>query len=242
LPDAKTDAAASAAPVLCEVRDGVMRVTLNRPDAANAIAPEQRETIINLMAQADGDPNVRVVLLGAVGKYFCSGADVRGIAASQSAARLPGSTMRIMLNGAQRLIASVLDCAKPVVAAVQGPATGMGAHLAFACDLIVAAEDAWFALPFIQRGLALDAAGSYILPRRIGLQKVKELAFLGNRLTAAEAKSLGLVNQVCAEAEFAAAVEALAARLAGAATVAISVSKRLLNASLDADRAAAFLA
>jgi 2-(1,2-epoxy-1,2-dihydrophenyl)acetyl-CoA isomerase len=149
--------------------------------------------------------------------------------------------MRTMLNAAQRLIAAVLDCGKPVVCAVQGPATGLGAHLAFASDMVVATEDAFFALPFIQRGLALDAAGAYLMPRRIGLQKAKELAFLGDRLPAEEARTLGLVNQVVPAADFPAAVDALAARLAGAATIAIMVSKRMLNASLDGDRAAAFL-
>lgn len=150
--------------------------------------------------------------------------------------------MRTMLGGAQRLIAAVLDCGKPVVAVVQGPAAGMGAHLAFACDFVVAAEDAWFSLPFVQRGLALDAAGAYLLPRRMGLQKAKELAFLGDRLPATEGLSMGIVNRTCGADQLEATAEELVNRLANAATTAIGLSKRLLNASLDGDRGAAFLA
>ena len=156
--------------------------------------------------------------------------------------RLPGATIRTMMQGAQRLIAAVLDCGKPVVAAVQGPAAGMGAHLALACDMIVATDNATFSQPFVLRGLSLDAAGAYLLPRRVGLQKAKEMAFLGDKVSAAEAKTLGLVNIVASEGDFAGEIDKLAARLAASATVAISLTKRLLNGSLDQDRNAAFLA
>jgi 2-(1,2-epoxy-1,2-dihydrophenyl)acetyl-CoA isomerase len=144
--------------------------------------------------------------------------------------------------GAQKLITAVLDCSKPVIAAVQGPAVGLGAHLAFACDLVVAADDAYFQEPFVLRGIALDSGGAYMLARRIGLQKAKELVFLGEKLGAAEAKTLGLVNRVCAGADLPREVNALAERLANGATVAISLSKRLLNGAPDADRATALLA
>lgn len=228
--------------VLREVVDGVLRLTLNRPDRANAIAAEGRERLIALLAEADADVEIRAVLLQSTGKHFCSGADVGRMSSAMSTPRPVGTTMRTMLGGAQRLIAAVLDCGKPVVAAVQGPAAGMGAHLALACDLIVAAEEAWFSQPFVQRGLALDAAGAYLLPRRVGLQKAKELAFLGDRLPAREALALGMVNRVCAVEDLGAEADALVTRLAAGATSAIGLSKRLLNASLDGDRQAAFLA
>jgi 2-(1,2-epoxy-1,2-dihydrophenyl)acetyl-CoA isomerase len=230
------------ATVLHTVDTGVARITLNKPDAANALSPDQRNLIIRLLDEADGDPGVRVVVIGAVGRHFCSGADLRGVANSMGGPRLVGSTMRTMLTGTQKLLSAILDCGKPVIAAVQGPAAGLGAHIAFACDLVVASEAAYFVEPFVTRGITVDAAGSYLLPRRIGLQKAKEMIFLGDRVSAAEAKDLGLVNTVVSEAGFAGAVDALAARLAGAATTAVSLAKRLLNASLDGDRAAAFLA
>lgn len=228
--------------VLSEVADGVMRITLNRPDRANAIPPEARERLIELFAQADGDVSIRVVVLQSTGKHFCSGADVGRISGSLGSERTAGSTMRTMLNGAQRLVAAVLDCGKPVVAVVQGPAVGLGSHLAYACDLVVASEDAWFAEPFVLRGLALDAAGAYLLPRRVGLQKAKELAFLGDRLSAREAMGLGMINRVCAAGELEQEAEALVSRLAQAATTAIALSKKLLNNSLESDRNTAFLA
>lgn len=228
--------------VLSEVADGVLRITLNRPDRANAIAAEGRERLITLFAEADADVEIRAVLLQSSGKHFCSGADVSRMSSAMSGPRPVGTTMRTMLGGAQRLIAAVLDCGKPVVAAVQGPAAGMGAHLALACDLVVAAEEAWFSQPFVLRGLALDAAGAYLLPRRVGLQKAKELAFLGDRLPAREAMALGMVNRVCDAERLEAEAGELVARLAAGATTSIGLSKRLLNASLDGDRQAAFLA
>jgi 2-(1,2-epoxy-1,2-dihydrophenyl)acetyl-CoA isomerase len=228
--------------VLTSLEGGILCLTLNKPDAANAISQDQRNHIIGLLQDADNNPEVRVIVLAANGKHFCSGADVRGMASTMAAPRLAGATIRTLMQGAQRLIAAVLDCGKPVIAAVQGPAAGMGCHLALACDLIVARDTAWFSQPFVLRGLSLDAAGAYLLPRRLGLQKAKEMAFLGDRMSAEEAKVLGLVNIVASEAEFAGEVDKLAARLAAGATMAISLSKRLLNGSLDQDRNAAFLA
>jgi 2-(1,2-epoxy-1,2-dihydrophenyl)acetyl-CoA isomerase len=150
--------------------------------------------------------------------------------------------MRKIMNGAQRLVAAVLDCGKPVIAVVNGAAAGIGAHLALAADLVVAAEDASFVEVFVRRGLVVDGGGAYLLPRRIGMQKAKELAFFGDKLPAAEALALGLVNRVVPAAELDAAADEFARRLAAAPTTAISLTKRLLNASPDGDRAAAFLA
>lgn len=222
---------------------GVFSITLNRPEAANAIAPEQRDLIIGLLAQASASAEVRVVVIQSTGKQFCSGADVSRIAGGGASApvRRPGDVTQTLLDGAQRLIAAVLDCRKPVIASVQGAAAGMGAHLAYACDLIVASEDASFIESFVLRGLVVDAGGAYLLPRRIGMQKAKELAFFGDKLRAPEALALGLVNQVVPASELEASVGALAARLAAAPTTAVALAKRLLNRSLDGDRASAFL-
>jgi 2-(1,2-epoxy-1,2-dihydrophenyl)acetyl-CoA isomerase len=227
--------------VLHTVEDGVARITLNKPAAANALSPDQRELIIDLLAQADADTAVRVVVLGAAGKFFCSGADIRGIANTMAGQRVVGQTIRNMMTGVQKLIAALLDCGKPVIAAVQGPALGLGAHMAYACDLIVASEAAYFQEPFVQRGISVDSGGAYLLPRRIGLQKAKELVFFGDRLSAAEAAALGLVNKVAPESEFAAAVDDYARRLAASATLSVSLAKRQLNLSLDGSRMTAFL-
>ncbi|WP_332880692.1 enoyl-CoA hydratase/isomerase family protein [Streptomyces sp. NBC_00564] len=227
--------------VLHEFGDGVARITLNRPEAANAIAPEARDRIIALLQQADADPEVRVVVLAANGRHFCAGADVTRIHAASSEPKRVGDGMRRIMGGAQRLIAAVLDCGKPVIAAVQGPAAGMGAHLAFAADLVVAADTATFIESFVLRGLVVDAAGAYLLPRRIGLQKAKELAFLGDKLSAQDAHDLGLVNRVVLPEELEKAVAELSDRLTAAPTGAIALTKKLFNRSLDGDREESFL-
>jgi 2-(1,2-epoxy-1,2-dihydrophenyl)acetyl-CoA isomerase len=229
--------------VLRELDAGVLTITLNRPEAANALRPDQRDTLIGLFGEASADPDVRVVVLAANGRHFCSGADVAGLSTGGAGTpRRVGDTTRRIMDGAQRLIASILDCGKPVIAAVQGPAAGLGAHLVYASDLVVASEQATFIEAFSLRGLVVDAGGAYLLPRRIGLQKAKELAFFGDRLPAAEALALGLVNRVVAADQLTAATAELAGRLAAAPTTAISLTKRLFNSSLDGSREHAFLA
>jgi 2-(1,2-epoxy-1,2-dihydrophenyl)acetyl-CoA isomerase len=235
------------AAVLHSDADGIRRIRLNRPEAANALRPVDRDRLIELVNEADEDHAVRVVVIAANGRHFCSGADVTGIARSNSGsgsgdAKRATDSMRKIMNGAQRLVAAVLDCGKPVIAVVNGAAAGIGAHLALAADLVVAAEDASFVEVFVRRGLVVDGGGAYLLPRRMGMQKAKELAFFGDKLPAAEALALGLVNRVVPAAELDAAADQFARRLAAGPTTAISLTKRLLNASPDGDRAAAFLA
>jgi 2-(1,2-epoxy-1,2-dihydrophenyl)acetyl-CoA isomerase len=228
--------------VLSSDQDGIRRITLNRPEAANALRPDDRNRLIDLLADADTDPSVRVVVIAANGRHFCAGADVRAMAAGQSDEKRVGDTMRKIMGGAQKLIAAVLDCGKPVIAVVQGPAAGIGAHLAYAADLVVASEEATFVESFVRRGLVVDGGGAYLLPRRIGMQKAKELVFFGDALPAAEAHALGLVNRVVPAGQLAATADELATRLASAATSAIALTKRLFNDSPDTDRAGAYLA
>jgi 2-(1,2-epoxy-1,2-dihydrophenyl)acetyl-CoA isomerase len=227
--------------VLHDVADGVATITLNRPDAGNAIQPEQRDVIIELLEAADNDPDVRAVALRSQGRHFCTGADLGSIAATRGGEPRVGDGMRRIMHGAQRLIAAVLDCPKPVVAVVQGAAAGLGAHLVFACDLVVASDAAYFLEPFLLRGIIVDGGGAYLLPRLIGLQRAKELAFLGDRLPASDAKDLGLVNRVVPAEDLDAAAAELVGRLAASPTSALALTKRLFNRSLDSDRAAAFL-
>jgi 2-(1,2-epoxy-1,2-dihydrophenyl)acetyl-CoA isomerase len=218
----------------------VSRITLNRPDALNALTPDQRERIIELLSQASADPAVRAVVLTGTGRGFCAGADLRG--ASATGERIPGDVARTLRLGAQRLIAAVLDCEKPVIAAVNGTAAGLGAHLALACDLVLAAESARFIEVFVRRGLVPDGGGAYLLPRLIGPQRAKELMFFGDALTAAGAERLGLVNRVVPDAELDKTAAEWAARLAAGPTRALALTKQLVNASLDTDRATAFAA
>ncbi|TXS41683.1 enoyl-CoA hydratase/isomerase family protein [Streptomyces sp. uw30] len=226
--------------VLHATDNRVCRITLNRPEALNAITPDQRERIIHLLAEASADPAVRAVVLTGTGRGFCAGADLRG--GSAAGERVPGDVARTIRLGAQRLIAAVLDCEKPVIAAVNGTAAGLGAHLALACDLVLAAESARFIEVFVRRGLVPDGGGAYLLPRLIGPQRAKELMFFGDALSAAEAERLGLVNRVLPDGELDRTARAWAERLATGPTRALALTKQLVNASLDSDRAAAFAA
>ncbi|MFE7704349.1 enoyl-CoA hydratase/isomerase family protein [Streptomyces sp. NPDC057486] len=226
--------------VLHATDNGVSWITLNRPEAMNAVTWDQRERIIALLADASADPSVRAVVLTATGRGFCAGADLRGTPSTGD--RIPGDVSRTIRLGAQRLIAAVLDCEKPVIAAVNGTAAGIGAHLAFACDLVLAADSATFIEVFARRGLVPDGGGAYLLPRLIGPQRAKELMFFGDALPAAEAERLGLVNRVVPAKELAATAREWSQRLADGPTRALALTKQLVNASLDADRATAFAA
>ncbi|MEV5282150.1 enoyl-CoA hydratase-related protein [Streptomyces sp. NPDC051994] len=227
--------------VLHATDNGVSWITLNRPEALNAVTWDQRERVISLLGAASADPAVRAVVITATGKGFCAGADLRG-AATSGGERVAGDVARTIRQGAQRLIAAVLDCEKPVIAAVNGTAAGLGAHLALACDLVLAAESAKFIEVFVRRGLVPDGGGAYLLPRLVGPQRAKELMFFGDALRAADAERMGLVNRVVADTELTATARQWAERLATGPTRALALTKHLVNASLDADRTAAFAA
>jgi 2-(1,2-epoxy-1,2-dihydrophenyl)acetyl-CoA isomerase len=224
---------------------GVLWLTLNRPETANAVTPDQRDRLIALLEDASGRLEVRAVVITATGKHFCTGADLRH---SRSGPVRPegvpdlviGDVARMIHAGAQRLITAVVDCEKPVIGAINGTAAGIGAHLALACDLIVAADEARFIEVFVRRGLVPDGAGAWLLPRRIGLQKAKEMMLLGDAVSAAEAERLGLVNRVVAADEVEKVAGEWATRLASGPTRSIGLTKALLNRSLDSDRATAF--
>ena len=228
------------------VEGGIAWLTLNRPDAGNALTPAQRNRLIALLEEASADLAVRVVVIGAEGRHFCTGADLRadrsaGTPLPDGAPERPtGSVARMIASGAQRLVAAVLDCEKPVIAAVGGTAAGIGAHLALASDLVIAAEEARFIEVFVRRGIIPDGGGAYLLPRLVGLHRAKELVFFGDDLSAADAARIGLVNKVVPRDRLDAAVHEWADRLATGPTVAIGLAKRLLNRSLESDRITAF--
>lgn len=240
-----TDERPLADQVATREEGSVLWITLDRPEAANAITPDQRDRIVDLLEDASARVEVRVVVLTATGRHFCTGADLRHSSPPPARPdgapeRVVGDVARMIQTGAQRLVAGVLDCDKPVIAAVNGTAAGIGAHLALACDLVIAADTARFIEVFARRGLVPDGGGCWLLPRLVGLQRAKELVFFGDDLPAVEAERLGLVNRVVPADEVAAVAGAWAARLAAGPTRAIGLTKGLLNRSLDSDRATAF--
>lgn len=241
-PEAPNSSDSPESLILHTTDNGVSWITLNRPEAMNAVTWDQRERIIALLAEASADPDVRAVVITATGKGFCAGADLRGAPQSATPERVPGDVARTIRRGAQRFIAAILDCEKPVLAAVNGTAAGIGAHLAFACDLVIAAEEAKFIEVFVRRGLVPDGGGAYLLTRLIGPQRAKELMFFGDSVPAAEAERLGLVNRVVPSGELEKTARAWAERLAQGPTRALALTKQLVNDALEADRATAFAA
>lgn len=229
--------------LLHRVEDGICWIRLNRPDVANALTPEQRNVVIDLLTQADEDPAVRVVVLGAVGRHFCGGADLRVDRAEPVGSDdrpPPGTVMKMLGHGVHRLVAAIMDCQKPVVASVNGTAAGIGVQLALASDLVVMAEEASFLEVFVSRGIVPDGGASYLLARVVGLQRAKELMMLGDRIGAQKAREYGMATVVVPRAELEAATLELANRLASGPTVALGLMKRLVNRSLDVDRTTAF--
>jgi 2-(1,2-epoxy-1,2-dihydrophenyl)acetyl-CoA isomerase len=220
-------------PLLVERRGGALWLTLNRPRAANALTPDQRNQLIGLLDEASADPATRVVVLAAEGRHFCSGADLSGGTGGTPAV---GDVARALRTGSQRLIASVLDCEKPVVAEVHGAAAGIGAHLVMACDFVVAAQDARIIEVFTRRGLVPDGGGAYLLPRLVGPMRAKEMMMLADDVPAPRAQELGLITSVVPADKLRETVEALVERLAGSPTRTLALCKWLVNRSLDSSR------
>jgi 2-(1,2-epoxy-1,2-dihydrophenyl)acetyl-CoA isomerase len=233
--------------ILTTIDDGIARVTINRAEAGNSITAEMRDHLAETFDELSANLAVRtVVLTGAGEKHFCTGAGLGG-AQPPSPPRPPdapdrtlGDISRLIRRGWQRLVISIMDCEKPVIAAVNGTAAGGGANLVLACDLVVMADHARLIEVFVKRGIIPDAGGAYLLPRLIGPHRAKELMFLGDDLPAAECERFGIANRVVPAVELTATVDDLATRLAHGPTKAISMTKWLINRSHESSRHTAF--
>lgn len=219
------------------IENQVAWITLNRPDARNALNDAMREEMFAVLADARTNPDIRAVVITGAGKGFCTGADLSGRGGGPTG---PGAAREMMRTRSQRLIRMVWELEKPVIAAVNGVAAGLGAHLAFASDLVIAATDARFIEVFVRRGIAVDAGGAFLLPRLIGLAKAKELVFFGEDLSAEDALRIGLINRVAAPDQLRQVTREWAEKLAQGPTYAIGMSKHLLNRSLQSDLDTAF--
>lgn len=220
-----------------ERRAGVAWLTMNRPEMRNALKPEMREEMIDAIGVVAGDLELRCLVITGAGEGFCSGADISGAGARQGQKRVAGMARDAIKGGSQRLFRSIWELEKPTIAAVNGVAAGIGCHIAFACDLVIAAEKARFIEVFARRGIVPDGGGAYILPRLIGLAKAKELVFFADACGARDAERIGLVNKVVPDDELVAAATEWSERLAAGPTKALGLAKRLLNRSLESDLA-----
>ncbi|OBF17239.1 enoyl-CoA hydratase-related protein [Mycobacterium sp. ACS4331] len=225
--------------------DGVQRITIDRPGEANALSPLDRDALTDVFLHASGDPSVRAVLLRAAGeRHFCTGAGLgphaTGPNSESGGQNRPGGVARMLQQGWQRLIGAVLDCDKPVVAAVGGTAAGAGASLMLACDFVVMSTEARFVATFVKRGILPDSGAIHLLARIVGLRRATELLMLGDPVDALTCERLGLANRVVAPHEVDTIAEQFATRLAAGPTVALGLTKRLLTVATESGRDRAF--
>jgi len=219
--------------LLVHRRDGVMSIALNRPDVLNSFNGRMADELIAALRKAAEDTGVRAVLLTGSGRAFCAGQDLAAVlpAAGQPTPDL-GDVVARQYNP---IIRGIRTIEKPVICAVNGVAAGAGANLAFACDIVVAAEDATFIQSFARVGLIPDSGGTFILPRIIGLQRAAALTMLGEKLSALRAKEWGLVHDVVPGAVLADTSFDLARRLADMPTRGLGLTKRGFNAAFAND-------
>jgi enoyl-CoA hydratase len=215
-----------------ERRGAAALVTLNRPEARNAVSPEVSASMARILDDAEDDPDVRAVVVTGRGAVFCAGADLKVVAAGRALdiARGKGGFGGIVTR----------DFPKPMIAAVNGPALAGGFEIVLACDLVVAAEDARFGIPEVQRGLMAAAGGLIRLPKRVSLAIALELAMTGDPIDARRAHDLGLVNRVVPAERVVDEALALAARIAEHSPIAVRSSRRLVREAADLDEAAAW--
>ena len=215
--------------------DGVATLTMNRPQARNALSSAMSAGLEEAIPRLARDSNVRAVVLTGAGGAFCAGGDVKGFARAGSTrpgGPPPGFEQRVAgLRSSTELCRVLHEMPKPTLAAIEGPAAGGGLSFALACDLRIASETAKFTTAFAKIGLSGDYGGSYFLPHLVGAAKARELYFTADLIDAQEAERLGLVNHVYSADEYPAAVEMWAKRLAGAPTIALGYMKKNLNAA-----------
>ena len=221
--------------LIWEVADGVGRITLNRPDRLNAWNEAFGHELKQVITEEAQDPSVRAVLITGAGRAFSSGADLKEMGAGDLAEDGRPDVKSRLHNLYHPIILGVRRMEKPVVAAVNGPAVGIGASLALACDLILAGESAYFGLAFVNIGLMPDGGSTAFVPATAGKARAFELALLGERVEAQRALDWGLVNRVFPDDQLMEEAEALAAQLATGPTRSYAGSKRALNRMVYGD-------
>jgi 2-(1,2-epoxy-1,2-dihydrophenyl)acetyl-CoA isomerase len=213
-------------------RGGAATIELFRPESMNAWNAQLGLELRAAVEQVAEDDTVRAVCLTGAGRGFSSGADLKDVSTDvQTPAGRP-DLRKVLMERYHPIITAVRTMPKPVVAAVNGPAVGIGLSLALAADLVVARESAYFLLAFVNIGLVPDGGASLFVPERVGFTRAAEMALLGDRVGAVQAAEWGLINRAIPDAEFATEVEALVDRLATGATSAHAGIKRQLNAWL----------
>lgn len=213
--------------------EGIVTITLNRPDKLNAFVGHMRRDLAEALEHAGSDRNVRVVILTGAGRAFCAGGDVAFMAELMQ--RRDAEEFSRILGAGRRVILAIRQMTKPVIASINGPASGAGCNLAFACDLRIAANSATFSQSFAKVGLHPDWGGTYFLPRLVTPNKACEMFFLGDSIDANEALRLGIVNQLVAPEALENATLQLAQRLRAAPPIALAAAKHAVYMSQAAE-------
>lgn len=219
--------------LMYEVEDHVATVTLNRPEAMNALTRSLYAQLEQAFRDAHRDPEVRCVIVTGAGRAFCSGDDVKQIMLGEQRDETT-QRLRDVRPRPTPAAAAILECDKPVIAAVNGAAVGWGMDLTLFCDIRIASESAKFGELFIKRGLVSDLGGLWRLPSVVGPSKAAELLFTGDVITAQEALQIGLVSQVVAPDELLPAARAMAAKIAANPPIAMRYMKEGLRKSRNA--------
>ena len=213
--------------------DGILTIRLNRPDRLNAFIGHMRRDLAEALEHAGSDRNVRVAIITGAGRAFCAGGDIAFMAELMQ--RRDAEEFSRILGAGRRVILAIRQMAKPVIASINGPASGAGCNLALACDLRIASNTATFSQSFAKVGLHPDWGGTYFLPRLVTPNKACELFFLGESIDASEALRLGIVNQVVAPEELEASTLELAQRLRVAPPIALAAAKHAVYLSQAAE-------
>lgn len=217
--------------IILEKTHGIGTITLGRPKVFNSFNAEMREAILGALADCESDPSVRCVVITGEGKAFSAGQDLSEIVNPETA-----PTFEELLDDGYNLVAlKIRNMPKPVVAAVNGVAAGAGANLALACDIVVATESASFIQAFSKIGLIPDTGGSWTLPRLVGWGRATALMLLGEKVSAKEAETMGMIYRCYDDELFAGNVQILAKTLAEMPTQALAITKKLLNQSFSND-------
>jgi 2-(1,2-epoxy-1,2-dihydrophenyl)acetyl-CoA isomerase len=228
LPPIKQSEEAMADVILQDLKDGLLTITMNRPERKNAMSPEFTLGLLHAAQRAADDPDVRAVLLKGAGGTFCVGGDVRGMADPNRKA--PSLEERIVsLRGRMEASRILHEMSKPVVAAIEGAAAGAGLSLALACDLRVVGETAKITTAFAKVGLSGDYGGTYYLTKLIGSAKARELYLLSPILSGKEAHAIGMMTRCVADADVVKAATELATQLARGPTITLGYIKRNIN-------------
>jgi enoyl-CoA hydratase/carnithine racemase len=223
--------------IIYEVEDGILTITLNRPDRLNAYTDQMRDEIMTALDSADADDNVKAIIFTGAGRGFCAGKDLAGGGATFANKKHAAAEHR---DGGGRMTLRLFDCLKPVIAACNGPAVGVGSTMQCAMDIRLASEDARYGFVFSRRGLVTEACSSWFLPRVVGISTALEWAYSGKIINAAEALERRFVRSVHKPADLLPAARDLAHQFADeTSSVSVALIRQMMWKMLGAEHPAA---